>query len=291
MSFTFLGYLHVQPISITFAYIPPILAGCLLGPVQATVLGAVFGLDLSDVTISLVCVVLSQLAWHVYHLPAVENFRLYVDQSVHDSQWDRRLYRAWTIFVLMLVAASAASVIYFAQRIGYMLGQHGLVLTDEMNYDLVHLQIQFLASALSLNLIMALSLMAVYKYLSYREYLGALDGLTGVMGRRMFLNHCQRLQQKSGLTQGWFLFADVDYFKSINDAYGHPAGDQVLIQVARQKPVSCSIGVCRFSFPQDVQALYTQTDDVLYAAKHSGRGRYAISDLTDQGLVPLFPAT
>lgn len=94
MSFTFLGYLHVQPISITFAYIPPILAGCLLGPVQATVLGAVFGLDLSDVTISLVCVVLSQLAWHVYHLPAVENFRLYVDQSVHDSQWDRRLYRA-----------------------------------------------------------------------------------------------------------------------------------------------------------------------------------------------------
>lgn len=42
MSFTFLGYLHVQPISITFAYIPPILAGCLLGPVQATVLGAVF---------------------------------------------------------------------------------------------------------------------------------------------------------------------------------------------------------------------------------------------------------
>lgn len=46
MSFTFLGYLHVQPISITFAYIPPILAGCLLGPVQATVLGAVFGLAL-----------------------------------------------------------------------------------------------------------------------------------------------------------------------------------------------------------------------------------------------------
>ena len=34
MSFTFLGYLHVQPISITLAYIPPILAGCLLGPVQ-----------------------------------------------------------------------------------------------------------------------------------------------------------------------------------------------------------------------------------------------------------------
>lgn len=31
MSFTFLGYLHVQPISITFAYIPPILAGVCWG--------------------------------------------------------------------------------------------------------------------------------------------------------------------------------------------------------------------------------------------------------------------
>lgn len=72
----------------------PFWPGVCWGLYRPTVLGAVFGLDLSDVTISLVCVVLSQLAWHVYHLPAVENFRLYVDQSVHDSQWDRRLYRA-----------------------------------------------------------------------------------------------------------------------------------------------------------------------------------------------------
>ena len=43
MSFSFLGYLHIAPISITFAYIPVLLAGVLMGPVESTVLGAVFG--------------------------------------------------------------------------------------------------------------------------------------------------------------------------------------------------------------------------------------------------------
>lgn len=32
MSFSFLGYIHVEPISVTFAYIPVLLAGALLGP-------------------------------------------------------------------------------------------------------------------------------------------------------------------------------------------------------------------------------------------------------------------
>lgn len=43
MSFSFLGYLHIAPISITFAYIPVLLAGVLMGPVESTLLGAVFG--------------------------------------------------------------------------------------------------------------------------------------------------------------------------------------------------------------------------------------------------------
>ncbi len=44
MSFSFLGYFHVEPISITFAYIPVLLAGCLLGPGASAALGCAFGL-------------------------------------------------------------------------------------------------------------------------------------------------------------------------------------------------------------------------------------------------------
>ena len=44
MSFSFFGYFHVEPISITIAYFPVLLAGVLLGPGEATVVGTVFGL-------------------------------------------------------------------------------------------------------------------------------------------------------------------------------------------------------------------------------------------------------
>ena len=44
MSFTFFGYIHISPISITFAYIPVLVAACILGTAQSTVMGVIFGL-------------------------------------------------------------------------------------------------------------------------------------------------------------------------------------------------------------------------------------------------------
>ena len=44
MSFTFLGYIHIPPISITTAYIPIVVSASLFGPVESTVTGLLFGL-------------------------------------------------------------------------------------------------------------------------------------------------------------------------------------------------------------------------------------------------------
>ena len=44
MSFTFLGFIHIDPISLTTAYIPIVVAGCLLGPLESILIGLVFGL-------------------------------------------------------------------------------------------------------------------------------------------------------------------------------------------------------------------------------------------------------
>ena len=44
MSFTFLGYMHIPPISITTAYIPIVIIACLFGPAESSLAGLLFGL-------------------------------------------------------------------------------------------------------------------------------------------------------------------------------------------------------------------------------------------------------
>ena len=67
------------------------------------------------------------------------------------------------------------------------------------------------------------------------KQVGLLDPLTGVNNRRFF---DQRVQEEVTLAQRQqsslaCLFIDLDHFKSINDNYGHQAGDTVLKEVAK----------------------------------------------------------
>lgn len=60
------------------------------------------------------------------------------------------------------------------------------------------------------------------------------DPLTGLFNRRYALPHLSRLSQESQRTGRQFaiMVLDLDHFKSINDTYGHKAGDEILQLVA-----------------------------------------------------------
>ncbi len=64
--------------------------------------------------------------------------------------------------------------------------------------------------------------------------LSTTDGLTGLRNRRFVddLLNVEVLRARRYGSQLAVLMADVDHFKRVNDAYGHPAGDQVLRQLA-----------------------------------------------------------
>lgn len=61
------------------------------------------------------------------------------------------------------------------------------------------------------------------------------DQLTGVSNRRGFLGDCERLCRIRlvGATPSAVLLLDLDHFKSINDRFGHAAGDSVLQKFAQ----------------------------------------------------------
>lgn len=62
------------------------------------------------------------------------------------------------------------------------------------------------------------------------------DPMTGLYNRRYAKPFLDRTAKRAAETGGKFalMLADLDHFKRINDQYGHPAGDAVLIEAARR---------------------------------------------------------
>jgi diguanylate cyclase (GGDEF)-like protein len=98
------------------------------------------------------------------------------------------------------------------------------------------------AAAASLMFLLVLARMG--GLVSAQRQAAITDGLTGLHNRRFFeaqlqleLERAIRTEQSVGIVT-----MDIDRFKSVNDSYGHPGGDRVLVQVAEQIRSSARTG-------------------------------------------------
>ena len=264
MSFSFLGYIHIEPISLTFVYIPVLMAGCMLGPKEAAAVGAVFGLasmwkasafyvGAGDAVFSptmskspLESILLSVGTRTLFGLISGGMF-YWAKRRKHPLPWIFAAAAAGRLIHTTLVYG--AMELFFPET-GF--GLHS-VLNDILRVDFIpftfvavaavaagYFFCQFLMGIASLAFLVILAIVLYQKNIDYLYHEAKLDGLTGLLGRQQFFHIGEELLRRNGEKppvpgkSGCFIILDVDRFKQINDTYGHPAGDQILKEVAKK---------------------------------------------------------
>lgn len=71
---------------------------------------------------------------------------------------------------------------------------------------------------------------------AHLKYLATHDYLTNLPNRLLFEDHLRGAMIRSQRSKKWvgLFVVDLDHFKKVNDTYGHPHGDKVLIEVAKR---------------------------------------------------------
>ncbi|WP_237246495.1 diguanylate cyclase [Sideroxyarcus emersonii] len=141
-----------------------------------------------------------------------------------------RAGRAWRLLlggfaVLLLVLALRASVALTG----------GTLLSVPQNGGTPHwVQIVTFVALMATSLLGSIGFLLMVKERADREvmHLAMTDSLTGVPNRRALMEHAERALSLRHSRHLALLMIDVDHFKRINDAHGHPAGDEILRQVA-----------------------------------------------------------
>lgn len=105
------------------------------------------------------------------------------------------------------------------------------------------------------------------------------DNLTGLHARHYLDEQIQSRQRKDLF--GSLILVDIDYFKKINDTYGHQVGDRILIQVSRIISASIRQGDIAARWGGEELAIYLPGIRTEQALRIAERIRKQVAEETD----------
>lgn len=172
-------------------------------------------------------------------------------------------------------------VVYF-EPWGWVLGT-GLYL-DDMEQDIQGYAISALGVVFIVSvLLVAFSIMSTKKIMLELENMAIRDPLTSLHTRRFMNDHMERLLLCHEREKDKYLaivFFDIDYFKNVNDNYGHSCGDEVISKVSGViKHTSRPDDLCiRYGGEEFVVILLSDNKDT--AEKYAERVRAKVNKLS-----------
>lgn len=111
------------------------------------------------------------------------------------------------------------------------------------------------------------------------------DELTGLYNRRFFNERLLDEVERTRRYGGYFsiVICDIDLFKRINDTYGHPVGDRVLVQVASllQNNIRSSDMACRYGGEEFALLLLNSSKELACSLAEQLRKKLAATAMSD----------
>ena len=171
---------------------------------------------------------------------AWSNFRIYKNEIK-----DKRDYKKWEKalrngedFAAVNYELNGTGYTQVFRRIDFMPGWNVVVRTP--SHSLTSTMRPVLISIVVFALVIIFIALSMILFFHRRETeekeilerLSTYDPLTRIMNRRSFDNRAQELLSSTNNGNYTFMFVDIDFFKQVNDRFGHEAGDRILVESA-----------------------------------------------------------
>jgi len=132
-----------------------------------------------------------------------------------------------------LIAASAVALLLRTAAVFWFVG--ATMTADDYAGSVASVTLQLFLAVVSLAVAGVLFVMYAMKIVRRLTRTSETDPLTGVLNRRGFEAGANGFQERlsSGEPAHGLIIADMDGFKSVNDRFGHDAGDRVITRIAR----------------------------------------------------------
>ena len=168
------------------------------------------------------------------------NFKLYKNEIRNKAdyqKWENTMRRGEAFAAVNYELGTTAYTQVF-RRIDYMPGWNVVVRTP--SHSLTSTMRPVLISIFIFALIIIAMALLMILHFHRRESeekevferLSTYDPLTKIMNRRAFDARAQELLSSPNNGKFTFMFVDIDYFKQVNDRFGHEAGDRILVEFA-----------------------------------------------------------